>query len=69
MSKKYTIILHDITFEKVDEYGHPLMDDKGYIIVYEAPNADYSWVAESFNDCDDEELGTLLVPIKEMRYA
>ena len=69
MSKKYTIILHDITFEKVDEYGHPLMDDKGNIIVYEAPYADYSWVTEAFNVYDEEELERMLVPIKEVQNA
>ena len=69
MSKKYTVILHDITFEKIDEDGQPLMDDEGNIIVYEAPCCDYSWVAEAFNDHDDEELERMLVPVKEVQNA
>ena len=66
MSKKYTIIIHDITFEKVDEEGEPLLDAKGNVIVYEAPNADCSWVTDAYGE---GELERMLVPVKEEQNA
>ena len=63
--KDFTIILHDITFERVDDNGNPEVDAQGNVIVYEARDCDYSWVAESFNDYGEEQLAELLIPVEE----
>jgi len=63
--KNFTIILHDISFERVDDDGNPEVDEQGNVIVYEAIDCDYSWVAESFNDYGEEQLAEMLTPVEE----
>ena len=67
--RNYEVIIHDITFCKVDEDGDVVEDEDGNVIVYEAPSYDVSWICDSFNELDNEELGKMLVPIKEVQNA
>lgn len=67
--RNYEVIINDITFSKVDEDGNVLEDEDGNVIVYEAPHYDVSWICDAFNELDNEELGKMLLPVKEEQNA
>ena len=62
--KNYNVIVHDITFMKMDEDGVALTDKDNKIIIYDAPGYDMSWICDAFATLDADEVGQLLVPQK-----
>jgi len=52
MEKKYYINVWECLFYKVDENGNELKDNNGNVILYEAPNLDYSSNSEFVEEDD-----------------
>lgn len=52
MKKKYYINVWECLFYKVDEEGNELKDDNHNVILYEAPNLDYSDNSEFVKEDD-----------------
>tara|TARA_B100001250_G_scaffold351612_1_gene323874 strand:+ start:411 stop:602 length:192 start_codon:yes stop_codon:yes gene_type:complete len=50
--KKYDVCVWDCLFYKVDEDGNELKDDKGNVILFEAPKLDYSSNSEFVTEDD-----------------
>lgn len=59
MNKKYSIEVWDIQFYKVDENGDELLNDDGSVKLFTSSrNMDFSWVAESADANELEEIGS-----------
>jgi hypothetical protein len=58
MSKEYTIGVWDCTFYLTDNDGNEVLDENGFVQIYDAPDLDYSYIAEH-PEIDD------LVKVKE----
>ena len=56
-NKSYSIGVWDMTFYVVDEDGNHVLDDKGEVAVFRAPNIDYSYMADGLDVDDLEEDG------------
>lgn len=57
MNKKYSIEVWDIQFYKVDENGDELLNDDGSVKLFTSSrNMDFSWVAESADANELEEI-------------
>ena len=57
MSKEYSIAVWDIQFYKVDEDGNELLNDDGSVKLFTSSrNMDFSWVAESADANELEEM-------------
>ena len=56
-NKSYSIGVWDMTFYVVDEDGNHLVDEKGEVRVFRAPNIDYSYMADGLDVDDLEEDG------------
>ena len=57
MDKKYSIEVWDIQFYKVDEDGNELLNDDGSVKLFtQSRNIDLSWVAESVDADELEEI-------------
>lgn len=52
MKKKYYINVWECLFYKVDENGNELKDNNNNVILYEAPNLDYSSNSEFVEEDD-----------------
>jgi len=46
MSKKYTIRVWDCTWYLTDEDGNEVLDEHGFVQIYDAPQLDHSVIAE-----------------------
>tara|TARA_R100000908_G_scaffold29976_1_gene13564 strand:+ start:908 stop:1087 length:180 start_codon:yes stop_codon:yes gene_type:complete len=53
--KNHTIYVWDCTFYLMDEDGNEVLNDDGTIKIFEAPNNDWSYTAESIEVEDLEE--------------
>jgi hypothetical protein len=53
--KNYTIYVWDCTFYLMDGDGNEVLNDDGTIKIFEAPNNDWSYMAESIEVEDLEE--------------
>ena len=57
MDKKYSVEVWDIQFYKVDEGGNELLNDDGSVKLFTSSrNMDFSWVAESADANELEEI-------------
>jgi hypothetical protein len=57
MSEQYSIAVWDLTFYKVAEDGNPLTDNKGNVQLFTSSrNMDFSWVADSVDANELEEI-------------
>jgi hypothetical protein len=57
MDKKYSVEVWDIQFYKVDEDGNELLNDDGSVKLFTSSrNMDFSWVAESADANELEEI-------------
>jgi len=57
MSKEYSIAVWDIQFFKVDEDGNELLNEDGSVKLFTSShNMDFSWVAESADANELEEM-------------
>ena len=57
MNKKYSIAVWDIQFCKVDEDGNELLNEDGSVKLFTSSrNMDFSWVAESADANELEEM-------------
>ncbi len=57
MDKKYSIAVWDIQFYKVDEDGNELLNEDGSVKLFTSSrNMDFSWVAESADANELEEM-------------
>ena len=53
--EKYLIQVWECTFNKVDDEGNPLLNKDGTVKLFEAPNLDWSHIAEYVDHDDLEE--------------
>jgi hypothetical protein len=59
MNKDYSIAVWDIQFYKVDKNGDELLNDDGSVKLFTSSrNMDFSWVAESADANELEEIGS-----------
>ena len=59
MNKEYSIAVWDIQFYKVDKNGDELLNDDGSVKLFTSSrNMDFSWVAESADANELEEIGS-----------
>lgn len=57
MNKEYSIAVWDIQFYKVDEDGNELLNEDGSVKLFTSSrNMDFSWVAESADANELEEI-------------
>jgi hypothetical protein len=52
------IEVHSVTFCKLDEEGEPLVNEDGSLKLFQDTNnkLDFSWIAETFDDVDAENV-------------
>jgi len=57
MNKKYSIAVWNVQFYKIDEDGNELLNDDGSVkLFFENSNFSYSYLADSINDNELEEI-------------